>query len=142
MANQTFASIVRWAASILLVFEGILYLLFSYSLIEFTEHAQNYSPSMPMPPAIWWNASIGILLVGLALLYSRHSSLRHGIMASALGIGFIIYGYWGFSAYRYVASFTSLSTGDVVAWGVVSGGGFIVIGILFLLNWFVHQQRQ
>jgi len=119
--------------SILLALEACYFIWLGYALERLFRGAQNVSASDLLPSAIWTNFATGAVLIILAGAYTTNFwKLKSWFELPAILA--VLYGAWGtWSGYPLMSSFESAFEGDAVSLGVISGVGFMTLGVFGLL---------
>ena len=134
VSRTRIAPAVRVAITILLALEGVYFLWFGFGLARLVRGAQNASAGDALPPAFWGNMLSAALCVFAAAAYFVNlGGCRRWVAPPAIAA--LAYGVWGvWTGYPLVTSLSSAFAGDAVAAQVLSGFGFMAIGLLGLLR--------
>jgi hypothetical protein len=118
---------------VLLTLEGVYFFWFSYAIAHLFRSAPNIRSSDALPGAVWSNAFWGTVLLMLAVVYFV-DPWRLSRRLAPLGLAALAYGIWSVSsAYPLMMSLSGAFRGDAVALIVLSGFGFIAMGVSGIL---------
>ena len=117
----------------LLIAEGLQFIWIAYAVRRLFLGAQNVNVSDPLPSAVWESVATGLLCMIAASLYIVSAGFRQRF--TILAIIAILYGFWAtLTGYPFMVAWRTALEGDLVALGVWSGIGFIVLGAFHLLS--------